>query len=176
MYRSDRPAAQDRVLAIDLMGNLIGYVVFEGPDRLVDWGIKDGRKSKPSLLFTKFDDLLRLYEPSVLVLEDNVLTKSRRSARSLSLFAQIRAHAIGQGVSVTPVAWTEVRRHFVRYGGYTKHEIARLVAASLPILAHRLPPPRKPWKSEDSRMAIFDAAALALAWYARSEGPTDTNS
>ena len=50
MRRSDRPVALDRVLAIDLMGNLIGYVVFEGPDRLVDWGIKDGRKSEPGLL------------------------------------------------------------------------------------------------------------------------------
>lgn len=170
MYRSDRVGAAKlhRVLATDLMGNLMGYAVFEGPERLVDWGIKDGRKSNPSLLVTKFDDLLKLYRPDTLVLEDYVLAKSRRSARALTLFAQIRAHAISRGVSVTPITWIDVRNHFVRYGGYTKYEIARLVAAALPALAHRLPPPRKPWKSEDSRMGIFDAAALGLTYFAQA--------
>lgn len=171
MYRSDRVgvAKLHRVLVIDLMGNLIGYAVFEGPERLVDWGIKDGRKSNPGLLVNKFDELLKLYQPDTLVLEDHVLAKSRRSARALTLFAQIRAHAISRGVSVSPIAWTDVRSHFIRYGGYTKYEIARLVAASLPVLAPRLPPPRKPWKSEDSRMGIFDAAALGLTYFAQAD-------
>jgi hypothetical protein len=31
-------------------------------------------------------------------------------------------------------------------------------------LSTRLPPKRKPWKSEDSRMDIFDAVALAVVF------------
>jgi hypothetical protein len=31
-----------------------------------------------------------------------------------------------------------------------------------------LPPERKPWMSEDSRMAIFDAAAFAMAFFQES--------
>jgi hypothetical protein len=32
-------------------------------------------------------------------------------------------------------------------------------------LGRFLPPPRKLWKSEDARMGIFDAAALALTFF-----------
>lgn len=163
--RSDVP----RVLSIDLMSNTIGYVVFEGPRKLADWGVKDGRRSEPGLLLKKLDELLKLYRPQVLVIEDVVLSKTRRSGRTLTLLGQIRAHAISKGIAVTPLAWVDVREHFVRHGGYTKYEIARLVAAILPVLAFRLPPPRKPWKSEDSRMGIFDAAAFGLTYYAQTD-------
>jgi hypothetical protein len=44
-----------------------------------------------------------------------------------------------------------------------KDQIARLIVTRFPELAPRLPPERKPWTSEDTRMAIFDAAAFALA-------------
>jgi hypothetical protein len=46
----------------------------------------------------------------------------------------------------------------------TKQEMAEMLAGKFPDeLASRLPPKRKPWKSEDSRMDIFEAVALALA-------------
>jgi len=158
-----------RLLSLDLMSNGIGYVVFEGPSKLVDWGVKESKKSDPGRLHKQLNELVKLYRPQVLVLEDIVLSKARRSARNAALSTQIRAHAIGKGITVCLIAWTDVRQHFVRYGGYTKYEIARLVTATLPVLAFRLPPPRKPWKSEDSRMGIFDAAALGLTYYAQSD-------
>jgi hypothetical protein len=34
-----------------------------------------------------------------------------------------------------------------------------------------LPPERKPWMSEDYGMAIFDAAAFALVFFDRENGP-----
>jgi len=47
----------------------------------------------------------------------------------------------------------------------TKQEMAELLAKKFPDeLASRLPPKRKPWKSEDKRMDIFDAVALAVAF------------
>jgi len=51
-----------------------------------------------------------------------------------------------------------------------KHPIASILADRYQEeLAPRLPPFRKPWMSEDERMAMFDAAALAVAYFCRRE-------
>src|SRR5439155_25566784 len=46
-----------------------------------------------------------------------------------------------------------------------KDDLASRVAAHFPDLAWKLPPPRKFPRREHYRMSIFDAAALALAYY-----------
>ena len=46
-----------------------------------------------------------------------------------------------------------------------KQEIAIAIAERFPELAPRLPRFRKPWMSEDYRMSIFDAVALALTFF-----------
>jgi len=46
----------------------------------------------------------------------------------------------------------------------TKYERAREVVKRFPVLNQRLPPERKPWESEDYRMSMFAAAALATAY------------
>jgi hypothetical protein len=46
-----------------------------------------------------------------------------------------------------------------------KAQMARAIAARFLELTRYLPPERKPWMSEDPRMAIFDAAAFALALF-----------
>ena len=45
----------------------------------------------------------------------------------------------------------------------------RFVAERFPELARYPPPERKPWMSEDLKMAIFDAAAFALAFFLASK-------
>jgi hypothetical protein len=45
-----------------------------------------------------------------------------------------------------------------------RHEMAELLAKQFPDeLASRLPPKRTAWKSEDTRMDIFDAVRIAFA-------------
>jgi hypothetical protein len=39
------------------------------------------------------------------------------------------------------------------------------IAKRMPAFEPFQPAPRKPWQSEDARMGIFDAAALALTFY-----------
>jgi hypothetical protein len=54
---------------------------------------------------------------------------------------------------------------FIPDGQGTKHELAEILAKQFPEeLGSRLPPKRKAWMSEDSRMGIFDAVALALVF------------
>ena len=61
---------------------------------------------------------------------------------------------------IQPDRIADLGRINTRYG---VHEIAHLIAKQLPELAAKLPPRRKPWMNEDYHMAMFDAAALALA-------------
>ena len=57
----------------------------------------------------------------------------------------------------------QVMETFFENGHGTKHTIARILAVRFPEeLGHRLPPKRKPYRSEDYRMDIFYSLALAL--------------
>jgi hypothetical protein len=47
----------------------------------------------------------------------------------------------------------------------TKHKIAEAIAKHIPALDLYVPPARKPWMSENARMGIFDAAALAWLFF-----------
>ena len=68
-------------------------------------------------------------------------------------------------VNVKLLTRAKVRRAFLADGEGTKHALAVLLAARFPKeLQTRLPPKRRPWMSEDYRMGIFDAVALAVAF------------
>jgi len=45
------------------------------------------------------------------------------------------------------------------------HRLAELIAKHIPAFEQYVPPPRKPWMSEDRRMGLFEAAALAIAFF-----------
>jgi len=48
--------------------------------------------------------------------------------------------------------------------------VAQTLAAQFPVeLGKRLPPKRRPWMSEDPRMDIFDAVALAASVWPKKQ-------
>ena len=59
----------------------------------------------------------------------------------------------------------QIRQFFSQTGAATKDDIAKTVAMWLPEFTPHLPPPRKVWESEDRRMTMFDAVALALTFF-----------
>ena len=59
-----------RVLSIDPSTRGFGYAVLEGPDRLIDWGVKETRTDKSKRAPASIAELIELYQPRVLVLED----------------------------------------------------------------------------------------------------------
>ena len=66
-----------------------------------------------------------------------------------------------------------IRSFYSRFGARTKHERAKLIAEQFPEFEPQLPAPRKIWMSEDPRMSIFEAAALALVyWYGKEAEKT----
>jgi hypothetical protein len=120
-------------------------------------------------LFTK-------YRPDVLVLQQTS-GGTARLQRIDHLNATIAKLAPQYGFQVQFFSRTQVREHFGYLGSTTKDAIAASIAKHIPAFERFLPAPRKPWKSEDRRMGIFDAAALALTFFANwNEPPNEVRS
>ena len=152
-----------RVLAIDPTSGGFGFAVVESPATSIDWGVKTIKKRNEATTLKKLAELIRLYRPEALIIED--LKNSRRCRRIQDLVDKIQALAIAERIKSRCISVSRIKKVFQTFGAYTKHEIAQVVAQQLPELAARLPRYRKPWMSEDYRMAIFDAAALALTYF-----------
>jgi hypothetical protein len=140
-----------------------GYAVFEGQSSLIDWGVRGAsgaQKNRESL--QKMRELLTFYHPDVVVLEDYEGQGSRRARRIEILINLIAAHAHAGGMRTASFSRAEVRASF---GLTAKREIAEAIVRAFPELEPRLPPVRKIWMSEDRRMNIFDAVALAITFF-----------
>ena len=155
-----------RVLAVDPTREGYCFAVFEGSSRLLEWGCSrvPARNEKRfvgriALLFERFD-------PQLVALEDPQNT--RRGPRAKKRITAIGEEAIRRDTYVEVVTREQVQRHFAEFG-ITKHNIAMAIAGRFPELKSRLPRKRKPWKLEDERMNIFDAASFALVVLARWE-------
>ena len=137
----------------------------EGQKTIIEFGcrVADGDKNAQSL--AKMKKLLNFYRPDVLVLQDVEAKGSRRYPRIKTLNRQIKRVAEKHEVKVKLISGKQLRSLLLGNPRGTKHEMAEMLATQFPDeLASRLPPKRKLWKSEDSRMDIFDAAALALVF------------
>lgn len=162
-------APQPLALALHLNWYGVGYVVFEKPLTLFDWGVKEGRGKDGSLpLLRGVSKLLTLYRPAVVVLEDWRDRERPRSARIEGQYRAILAICERMDIPVKCVPMSAVRRAFAPYGATNKEEIAQVIAKRIPALSYHLPPKRKIWKPEPPRQAMYDAAALGLTFFQRS--------
>lgn len=76
---------------------------------------------------------------------------------------QMKGVAEKQKIEVKLISGKQLRSVLLGNPNGSKQEMAEMLAAQFPDeLASRLPPKRKTWESEDSRMDIFDAVGLAL--------------
>jgi endonuclease/exonuclease/phosphatase family metal-dependent hydrolase len=123
--------------------------------------VAGGNKNAQSV--AKMKKLLNFYRPDVLVLQEVEAKGSRRYPRIKTLNRQIKRVAEKHKIKVKLVSGKQLRILLLGNPRGTKQEMAEMLAKQFQDeLASRLPPKRKPWKSEDSRMDIFDAAALAV--------------
>ncbi len=162
-----------RVLAIDPIRKGFGFAVLDGPSYLIDWGLKGTRRReepRQRWCLRQIAALIDFYQPDRLVVEDCGDARFKRGERNRRFIERISELADERGVPVRRVSRVGLHRAFASAGGRTKYKIALAIAGRFPELAWRLPPIRKPWMSEDTRMGIFDAMALALASYTRPSG------
>lgn len=163
-------ARHHRVLAIDPTTRGFGFVVFEGIDHLLDWGVVHvKRQDKHEQCLARVAVLMDRYEPSVVVVEDPSPGASRRIARVRHLITAVIELATRRRARTCCLTRRAIRKHFLEVGVDTKGPIAGAIATRFPELTPHLPPKRKMWMSEDDRMAIFDAASLALTYLSALE-------
>src|SRR5437667_10732388 len=99
---------QKRVLALDVHPSRFGYVVFEGPDELLDWGVRSFRDGVNAVRIPpaqKVAALLNDFAPSGVVLEKRV-SHTRKVSK---IMATIRREATKRRASVRFVT-----RHMVK--------------------------------------------------------------
>jgi len=163
-----------RVLTLDLRSRKFGFVVFEGPHTLLDWGIRTHADEKRSLLERRLNNLQSMFAPSIILVRKAV-ERDRISQPMIRLaIHNLKAFAKRTLITVLLIDESSLHGFFSKEAKINKHDIARMVADRFPELSWRLPPKRKPWQSEPARQSIFDAASLGLFYFAKHvETPQD---
>jgi Holliday junction resolvasome RuvABC endonuclease subunit len=155
-----------RVLAVALTSRGLGYAVLEGETLLIESShttVRNGNKNWQC--FAKVKKLTAFYRPDALILQDVMAKDSRRNHRIKVLHREVMRFAAKHRLSVDLISEKQLRSVLLGDAGGTKHEMAAMLMNHFPSeLAFHLPPKRRSWQSEDSRMDTFDAVALAVAF------------
>jgi hypothetical protein len=157
----------ERVIALDLRARKVGYVVFEGSDKLLDWGIRVYAKGDRSLLESILGDLRRMFAPSIILIRKTAKhyrlrqPTIRPALRTVKLFAELAF------IPTRVIDSSALRRFFSKEMKVNKQDVSRMVADRFPELSWRLPPQRKSWQPEARRQSIFDAASVGLFYFAQ---------
>lgn len=157
-----------RVLAVDPTSKGFGYAVLEGPEILVDWGVKDGsgdRRHRNRGCLEKAAALIVRYQPDVLVVERADVKGCLRRPRVRRLIKSLLTLARHHDLRVRRISRRTVLRCFSQTSAAKKYQVAVALTRQFPELELHLPPERRLGDSEDERMGIFDAVAFGYASY-----------
>jgi hypothetical protein len=157
---------EKRVLALDVHPRSFGFVVFEGPNKILSWGVRSFRLGVNVVKTSEREKLLTVldkFTPSAVVIRERETARNTKKAKILTTIERL---ARSRRIPVRLISRGDVNRAFVGYES-NKYEVASALAKQFPALASRLPPKRKIWQSEDYRMGIFDAAAVGVAYFTR---------
>lgn len=159
------------VLSIYLNTRGFSFIVFEGPLSPFDWGIREARGSlKGAQCLTRITNVIEQHLPDILVVQDTSEQGTRRAQWIGDLNQAVCRLGQQRNIPVFAYSRDQIRSAFEGYGCPNKQCLAELIAKYIPAFERYVPPPRKPWMSEDSRMGLFDAAALALVFFRKGFG------
>jgi hypothetical protein len=165
-----RYQSRTRVLALDLHPRRVGYVVLEGPDRLLDWGVCSYRRkgnSRDVLIQRRLRPLLERWRPTFVMIHGARQMPPRKHLLRERLLKGVVAEAKNYRARVQILKkWPTGRAERL-----TKYERAQAVVQCFPVLTRKLPPKRKPWESEHYSMSILEALAIAVQCPDRSSRP-----
>lgn len=162
-----------RILAIDVRRNRFGYVLFEGPKRLLDWGAsavspKLGRRTAMEAARKRVAPLFRRCHPMAAVVKEPRRTKTGRSSTPGPILGTILREAVMLHIPVYFASRQEILDAFQIFRGRSKDDIAEILVRAFPELNARLPPRRGKWRAERPRMVIFDALAAGFTYWQRN--------
>lgn len=147
-----------RVIAVYPTSRRFGFAVFEG-DRVIDWGLK---RTYIRSATTRAQELLRHYQPDLLILDKPEPKDLQRSAAARKLVSQLAGYAHSHKVRVRLIAWKHVRKRFAQLSASTLHEITSVIVSGFPDLGLRQPPRRKCTMPEHHNMPMFRAVAMGM--------------
>src|SRR3989442_3800995 len=129
-----RPNREICVLAIDPCTRGFGFAILEGPERLVDWGVKETKKNKNARTLKLIEELIDRFQPSLIVVEDYAGKGSRRCRRIQELINDISKLASKRKIKVRSFSRIKVKQAFSEAGASNKQEIAVTIANRFPEL------------------------------------------
>lgn len=140
------------------------YTLFLGPNRPIDCGMTDVRaKQDLNSIARRLERLLDRTQPEVLVLRE--IPKPREDKRSGRILEAMFDCGQRRGLPIIAISRMEIRQAFAHLRAPTRLAIANEITRNMPLLVGFVPPGRKIWNGEDRRMGLFDAVALALAFF-----------
>ena len=157
-----------RILAIDLRLRRFGYAIFEGPDRLLDWGVyffPPEVEGGAIVASKRVGDLMRLFTPSVIVIKKADRGSASRGSGLTPILKAIRRESSVRSIPVCLIRRKDVRRAFRVFQGNNKHENAAALTQIFPELLWKLPPKRKFYDGEHPRLILFDAIAVGFTYW-----------
>lgn len=153
-------------LSIYLNTRGFAFVVFEGHFSPFDWGIREIRgPRKCNRCLPRIKQIVDRYAPNFIVIQDTSEHGTQRARWITTLNVSINVLAKDRSIPVFAYSRDQVRGVFERRECPNKHSLAEIIAKQIPAFERYVPPPRKPWMSEDRRMGLFDAAGLGLAFF-----------
>lgn len=158
----EHPNHYARILGIDPSTRGFGFAVLEANGRLVDWGVAEVYSTNDKEFLNRIEAIIGRYSPAVVAVED-LETNTRRGERAKRRINALVGYAQLRNIQPAILSSSEVRSIFGVSKRTSKYDLATAIVSAFPELEAILPPKRKPWKSEDERMNIFDATGLALA-------------
>ena len=157
---------QRRVLALDPWTKAIGIGLLSG-GQLFHCGVRYLQGPLPDRLLhggVEFvAELLRQYRPHLLVLPSLTDHPGRQRSHHVRGFCH-RLNGLAQKAHCKVVEYEAVRINLSLIGDRraSRQMLARAVAEQFPELRRPLPPPRKPWQSQDLRLSAYYAVSLGL--------------
>jgi hypothetical protein len=159
------PEKYQAVLAVHPTARGMGWVIATSPLTLIDWGIIRAKGDKNATCLRRITALIETFSPAVIVIRHAAGSSRKRIKRIQRLVTAVVQLARTRNIEIQLSAEKQVRSHFERFGARTREEIAQFLASNIDALSSRVPPKRRPWMSEDARLGLFDAAALAVAFF-----------
>lgn len=145
-----------RLLALDLTAKGFGFALLDARLGLLDWGFSSCPAADDVVFLARVSARIDRGRPTALVLENFAPIRGREAAvRRQGLAIKLAEER--------KIGLCQVSQKIVQgiLGPATKAEIAKVLAGRFPELRPRIPRQRERWMSEDERMHIFDALALA---------------
>ncbi len=158
---------QTRLLALDPHGSRLGFAVFEGPLRLLDWGLEGYVPTGDRVSFGTISPMFSIFRPQIVALGDAADWKPQRRVAAEPALRTIRQEISWRRLPIHNIARENVRKLFSQFQSTNRYEIARAVTLVFPELHWRLPKKPKLWQSDSRSLPIFEAVAIGLACFAQ---------